>query len=126
MNPEDLLSDEQAAKLANFALTQVTHLLLNPLPAGPSQLEIALQDAFKALCDDEEGSGARYRALTTLALAQNPTNATAREAALQARLALAHEAANAAPKGDHSAIMNAADTARRAARKAQEDFIKSL
>lgn len=126
MNPEALLTDPQAKELAAFALSQVTHLLPNPLPAGHRSLEIALQDAFKALCDDEEGSGARYRALTTLALSRLPTNATAREAALQARLALAHEAANAAPKGDHSATMNAADLARRAARKAQDEFLKNL
>ncbi len=123
MNPEDRLSDEQAAKLANFALTQVHHLLPSPLPAGPSQLEIALQEALAGL----PTSGARgahskraaYNALKVLELHKDGSlSAVAREAALLARLALASNASCGNASQFNSTLA--------AAKAAQDEFLKTL
>ena len=123
MNPEDQLSDEQAAKLANFALTQVHHLLPSPLPAGPSQLEIALQEALAGL----PASGARgahskraaYNALKVLELHKDGSlSAVAREAALLARLALASKASCGNASQFNYTLA--------AAKAAQDEFLKTL
>ncbi len=86
------LTDTQSRALLDFALTQVQHLLPDPLP--PS-LEHALQE----LAPGQPGfRGATYNALSVLeAQRGQATNLTAREAASLARLALAHEACDKFP-----------------------------
>ena len=86
------LTDPQARALLDFALTQVQHLLPDPLPPN---LEHTLQD----LAPGQPGfRGATYHALSVLeAQRGQATNLTAREAARLARLALAHEACDDFP-----------------------------
>ncbi len=86
------LTDTQSRALLDFALTQVQHLLPDPLP--PS-LEHALQE----LAPCQPGfRGATYNALSVLeAQRGQATNLAAREAARLARLALAHEACDNFP-----------------------------
>ena len=79
------LTDPQAQALLDFALTQVQHLLPDPLPQN---LEPG-QPGFR---------GATYYALSILeAHRGQATNLTAREAARLARLALAHSACDTFP-----------------------------
>ena len=86
------LTDTQARALLDFALTQVRHLLPDPLPPN---LEHALQE----LAPGQPGfRGATYNALSVLeAHRSQATNLAAREAARLARLALAHEACDNFP-----------------------------
>ena len=86
------LTDQQSRALLDFALTQVQHLLPDPLPQN---LEHALQE----LAPGQPGfRGATYNALCVLeAQRGQATNLTAREAARLARLALAHEACDTFP-----------------------------
>lgn len=86
------LTDQQARALLDFALTQVRHLLPDPVPPN---LEHALQE----LAPGQPGfRGATYHALSVLeAHRGQATNLTARDAALHARLALAHEACDKFP-----------------------------
>ena len=86
------LTDTQARDLLDFALTQVRHLLPDPLPQN---LEHALQD----LAPGQPGfRGATYHALCVLEAHRGQVkNLAAREAARLARLALAHEACDTFP-----------------------------
>lgn len=86
------LTDPQARALFDFALAQVQHLLPDPLPLN---LEHALQD----LAPGQPGfRGATYHALAVLEGQRGQaTNLAAREAALHARIALAHEACDNFP-----------------------------
>ena len=86
------LTDQQSRALLDFALTQVQHLLPDPVPPN---LEHTLQE----LAPGQPGfRGATYNALSVLeAHRGQATNLTAREAARLARLALAHEACGSFP-----------------------------
>ena len=83
------LTNQQSRALLDFALTQVQHLLPDPLP-DPLPPKLAPgQPGFR---------GATYNALSVLeAQRGQATNLTAREAARLARLALAHEACDNFP-----------------------------
>ncbi len=79
------MTDTQSRALLDFALAQVRHLLPDPLP--PNLQELA--PGFR---------GATYHALSVLeAHRGQATNLAARDAALHARLALAHEACDNFP-----------------------------
>ena len=86
------LTDQQSRALLDFALTQVQHLLPDPLPLN---LEHTLQE----LAPGQPGfRGATYHALAVLEGQRGQaTNLAAREAALHARIALAHEACDNFP-----------------------------
>ena len=131
------LTDQQARHLLDFALTQVRHLLPDPLPQS---LEHALQD----LAPGQPGfRGATYNALSVLeAQRGQATNLAAREAARLARLALAHEACDAFPPPENlpegraardRAIqqhetegLQAGNLARQRAMLAQRDYMASI
>ena len=131
------LTDTQARYLLDFALTQVRHLLPDPLPQN---LEHTLQE----LAPGQPGfRGAIYNALSVLeAQRGQATNLTAREAARLARLALAHEACDTFPPPenlpearqarDHAIRQNeteslqAGNLARQRAMLAQRDYMLSI
>ena len=125
------LTETQAQALLDFALTQVRHLLPDPLPPklAPGQ------PGFR---------GATYNALSVLeAHRGQATNLAAREAARLARLALAHEACDTfPPPGENlpearqarsEAIrqhetqgLQAGNLARQRAMLAQKDYLASI
>ena len=124
------LTDPQARALLDFALTQVQHLLPDPLPPklAPGQ------PGFR---------GATYNALCVLeAQRGQATNLTAREAARLARLALAHEACDTfPPPGENlpearqardraiqheTESLRAGNLARQRAMLAQKDYMASI
>lgn len=131
------LTDQQSRALLDFALTQVQHLLPDPLPPN---LEHALQD----LAPGQPGfRGATYNALSVLeAHRGQATNLTAREAARLARLALAHEACDkfpppeALPEGraararaiqrHETEALQAGNLARQRAMLVQKDYMASV
>ena len=131
------LTDQQARALLDFALTQVQHLLPDPLPPN---LEHALQE----LAPGQPGfRGATYNALSVLeAQRGQATNLTAREAARLARLALAHEACDTFPPPgalpearqarDHAIQqhetqgLRAGNLARQRAMLVQKDYLASI
>ena len=131
------LTETQSRALLDFALTQVQHLLPDPLPPN---LEHALQE----LAPGQPGfRGAIYNALSVLeAQRGQATNLTAREAARLARLALAHEACDTFPPPenlpearqarDHAIqlhetqALRAGNIARERAMLAQRDYLASI
>ena len=131
------LTDTQSRALLDFALTQVQHLLPDPLP--PS-LELALQK----LAPGQPGfRGATYHALSVReAQRGQATNLTAREAARLARLALAHEACDKFPPPENlpegraardraiqkheTESLRAGNLARQRAMLAQKDYMASI
>ncbi len=126
------LTSTQARALLDFSLAQVLHLLPDPLP---NLQELAPgQPGFR---------GATYHALSVLeAQRGQATNLAAREAALHARLALAHEACNnfpppeALPEGraardraislHETEGLRAGNLARQRAMLVQKDYMASI
>ena len=131
------LTDPQARALLDFALTQVRHLLPDPLPPN---LEHALQD----LAPGQPGfRGATSTALSVLeAQRGQATNLAAREAARLARLALAHEACDNFPPPENlpegraarseaiqqhaTESLQAGNLARQRAMLVQKDYMSSI
>jgi len=119
------LTDPQARALLDFALTQVRHLLPDPLPPN---LEHTLQD----LAPGQPGfRGATYHAMSVLeAQRGQATNLAAREAARLARLALAHEACDKFPPPENLPEaregLRAGNLARQRAMLAQKDYMAAI
>ena len=124
------LTNQQSRALLDFALTQVRHLLPDPLPPklAPGQ------PGFR---------GATYNALSVLeAQRGQATNLTAREAARLARLALAHEACETFPppgalpearqardraiQQHETQALQAGNIARQRAMLVQKDYLASI
>lgn len=131
------MTDQQSQALLDFALTQVLHLLPDPMPQN---LEHALQE----LAPGQPGfRGATYNALSVLeAQRGQATNLTARDAARLARLALAHEACDNFPPPENlpearqaryraiqqheTESLQAGNIARQRAMLVQKDYMSSI
>ena len=128
------LTDQQSRYLLDFALTQVRHLLPDPLPPNLEQDLAPGQPGFR---------GATYNALSVLeAHRGQATNLAAREAARLARLALAHEACDNFPPPENlpearqardlaiqqheTEGLRAGNLARQRAMLAQRDYMASI
>ena len=128
------LTDTQSRALLDFALTQVRHLLPDPLPPNLEQDLAPGQPGFR---------GATYHALSVLnAHRGQATNLAARDAALHARLALAHEACDKFPPPENlpearqardraiqqhkTEALQAGNIARQRAMIAQRDYMAAI